>query len=175
VSSDPRPLILTAEFHAPVQSRLQTLREGWYPPALNRVPAHLTLFHQLPGRALAEISHRLKTIAAHSPPLPARLAVVKRIEGGVILRVHSPDLEMLREDLADTLKGLLTLQDSQSPQFHVTIQNKADAASARACLDALERSFRPEDSFIERLSLWRYLDGPWDIIGRYPLRGRWRG
>jgi len=175
MTPDPRPLILTAEFNPPVQARLQALRADHYPPANNRVPAHLTLFHQLPGSALSELGHRLKTVAAHSAVLPARLAALKRTDQGVAIRIDSPALMVVREDLADALKGLLTVQDSQTLQFHVTVQNKASPTEARACFEMLQRQFRPEDALIERLSLWRYMDGPWELIARYPLRGRWRG
>jgi hypothetical protein len=174
MSLDPRPLILTAEFEGSVQARLQEMRETWYPVGLNRVPAHLTLFHQLPGRALAEAGHRLKTLAAHTPPLSARLAALKPIDGGVVIRVVSPELELVREDLADAFMGLLTLQDSHDVQFHVTVQNKASAADSRRCFETLKAGFRIHDTLIERLSLWRYLDGPWELIARHPLRGRWR-
>ncbi len=49
---DPRPLIVTALLEPGVQARFEALRRAHYPAALNQVPAHVTLFRQLPGREL---------------------------------------------------------------------------------------------------------------------------
>jgi hypothetical protein len=46
------PLILTLGLDRASFERFEALRRAHFPPALNRVPAHVTLFHHLPGEAL---------------------------------------------------------------------------------------------------------------------------
>ncbi|WP_439532740.1 2'-5' RNA ligase family protein [Polymorphobacter sp.] len=172
---DPRPLILTAGFDDAAQARLEGWRRAHYPAARNQVPAHLSLFRQLPGRELAEVSRRLARLTAETPPLPARFAGFERSEGGIVLRVEAPALLSLRDGLAEDLHGLLAFADGNSGRLQVTIQNKVDAATARASLAMLAGEPLPQAPRFVRLRLWRYLDGPWEALGDYPLRGRWRG
>ena len=43
------PLILTLMLDAGTQAWLEALRRAHFPPGRNLVPAHVTLFHALPG------------------------------------------------------------------------------------------------------------------------------
>ena len=58
------PILVTATFAPGDDGWLQELRRTHYPPALNRVPAHLTLLRLLPPSAEGELCRRL---AAASP------------------------------------------------------------------------------------------------------------
>ena len=91
--------------------------------------------------------------------------------GGVALRVVSPDLDRLREELAADLHGLLGAQDVGGWRPHVTIQNKVPPKVARALIAALERGFTERPLAIGGLGLHRYLGGPWETLGIYPFRG----
>ena len=170
-----RPLIVTAGFEPGFQSRLEGWRRAHYPPRLNRVPAHLSLFRQLPASAEPELRRRLAQVGAESPPLSARPLGFAAREGGVVLELHCPALLALRETLAEALHGLVVWPDMAPPRLKVTLQNKADVAAARASLAALHAEALPADVRIVRLLLWRYLDGPWALLLDQPLRGRWRG
>ena len=50
---------------------------------------------------------------------------------GTALRIESPELEDLHDDLAEALHGLLTPQDQAPWRPHVTIQNKVEPREAR--------------------------------------------
>ena len=50
---DARPLIVTLKLDAASFARLDGLRRTHFPAAINRLSAHLTLFHHLPGERLA--------------------------------------------------------------------------------------------------------------------------
>ncbi len=54
------PLIMTAVFDAQSFALLDGLRRRYFPPALNRVPAHATLFHHLPGANLRAVVERMR-------------------------------------------------------------------------------------------------------------------
>jgi hypothetical protein len=169
------PLILTAAFSPGFQSRLEGWRRAHYPAPLNLVPAHLSLFRQLPPSAGAEVKARLARLAAGTPPCAAVPGGFALREAGVVLEVRSPALAMLREELAEALHGLLAWPDMAPLRFSVTIQNKVTASVARASLAALVAERLPAEARIERLLLWRYLGGPWELLAEQPLRGRWRG
>jgi len=91
--------------------------------------------------------------------------------GGVAFRVVSPDLDGIRDQLADGLHGLLGAQDSGGWRPHVTIQNKVAPKVARALMASLERQFVQRPLAIGGLGLHRYLGGPWETIAVYPFRG----
>ena len=141
-----------------------------YPVERNWVPAHLTIFHTLPPSAEIELRTRLAD-AARAPPPSAVVAGLMDLGGGVAFRIVSPDLDRLREDLADGLHGLLGAQDSGGWRPHVTIQNKVAPKVARALMASFERGFVQRPLAISGLGLHRYLGGPWETIAVYPFRG----
>ncbi|WP_336964141.1 2'-5' RNA ligase family protein [Sphingobium aquiterrae] len=146
------------------------LRRAHFPPERNRLPAHLTLFHHLPPSVEAELLRRLAALCA-SPPPPARLAGFIDLDGGVALRIESPALMAMRDELASAFAGMLTPQDRATPRLHVTIQNKVPPVRARTLQAALEKGFRPRPFMIAGLAAWRYMGGPWLPIRAMPFRG----
>ena len=163
-------LIVTAELAPADFAWLDALRRRHYPPERNQVPAHLTMFHALPPSAEAEIRRELGRHAAPSAP-QASIAGLMNLGTGVAFRIVSDDLDAIRAEVAEHCHGLLGAQDSSGWLPHVTIQNKVKPSAARALLAQLERDFRPQQLRISALALHRYLNGPWERIGRYPFRG----
>lgn len=162
-------LIVTATFGDGDNGWLQELRRAHYPPERNRVPAHLTLFHQLPPGCAAELSRRLAQATA-APPPRARIAGVMDLGEGTALRVESEDLQELRAGLADCFHGLLGPQDRAPWTPHVTIQNKVEPKEARALQQRLRAGFEPRPLAIRGLASWRYLGGPWERLKEHPFR-----
>jgi hypothetical protein len=128
------------------------------------------MFHVLPPSAEGEVRRSLARLVAGRPPR-ASIEGLMDLGGGVAFRIVSPELDALREQLANDFHGLLSAQDSGGWRPHVTIQNKVSAKEARDVLAALEREFRPRPLGIVGLGLHRYLGGPWDTIERYAFRG----
>ncbi|MBO1074019.1 2'-5' RNA ligase family protein [Roseomonas marmotae] len=165
------PLILTLQFDVASFTRLDALRRAHIPPERNHLPAHLTLFHALPGAMLAEIGANLATVAAGAPPLPLRFAGLRSLGRGVAFSVESPALAGLRGLLASAWHDMLGPQDRQGFRPHVTVQNKVEPAAARALLAELEAGFTPWDGQGVALLLWHYRGGPWEPAGSFPLSG----
>ena len=71
-----RTLVIAALLAEPWQARLDALRAAHFPAGRNRVPAHVSLLHKLPGdlldAAAQEITARVNTLS----PL-ARLAGIR--------------------------------------------------------------------------------------------------
>ena len=164
-------LIVTADFSADDFAWLEGMRRAHYPPDRNQARAHLTMFHSLPPSAEQEARRRLAE-AASLPPPRATIAGLMDLGGGVAFRVVSDDLDVLRDELADHLHGMLGAQDAGGWRPHVTIQNKVPPKRARALIAELEQGFRPRPLGIAGLSLHRYLGGPWETLATYRFRGR---
>jgi hypothetical protein len=164
------PLIVTAAFAPGDDGWLQQLRREHYPAALNRVPAHLTLFRQLPPGLARELSARLAAATA-APPPAAEIAALLDLGEGTALRVDSDALEAIREDLAEAFHGLLTPQDQAPWRPHVTIQNKVAPREAKALQQRLRATFQRRPLAIRALASWRYRpDGTWEPLKTHPFR-----
>ncbi len=133
------------------------------------MPAHLTLFHQLPPSLEGELSARLA--AATAAPAPAAtLTGLIDLGRGTAFRVECPALAAIREALADAFHGLLMPQDQAPWRPHITIQNKVEPREARALRGQLAATFEPRPLQIRALTSWRYLDGPWEPLKTHPFR-----
>ncbi|WP_460504174.1 2'-5' RNA ligase family protein, partial [Hymenobacter agri] len=57
------PLILTLALDAASQAYFNDLRTQHFPPKINYLAAHLTLFHHLPGTEQPAVAARLQAVA----------------------------------------------------------------------------------------------------------------
>lgn len=165
------PLILTLGFDPVSFQRLDGLRRAHFPPRLNLIPAHLTLFHHLPRDRLAEVTQQIETIASTTPAFEVRFTALRKLGRGTALHVEAPELIALRSRLAKAFADHLTPQDRQGFRAHVTIQNKVTLAEAAALHDLLNATFQPWSATAEALLLWWYRGGPWEAADAFPLRG----
>ena len=101
----------------------------------------------------------------------AEIAGIIDLDSGVALRVASPELEQLRDELAGEFHGLLTSQDLGRWTAHVTIQNKAEPRAARALFREMGESFEPRPLTIVGLELVRYVEGRWEPVAKFRFRG----
>lgn len=169
---DDQPLILTAMLDAETEAWLEGLRRAHFPPALNRVPAHVTLFHSLPGEGVAAVQAALAHECGALGPLPARIGPPRYTGKGVALEVHAEGLAALRARLAKHFQPWLTPQDRQGWRPHATVQNKVRAEEARQLHARLSAELAPREAEARGLRLWRYLGGPWEGLGEFPFTGR---
>jgi 2'-5' RNA ligase len=169
--SDPRPLIVTAALDEAAFDWFQDLRRAHYPAERNQVPAHLTLFHALPGKAEAEIAAALKMACAEAKPMRLDVRGPWSLGRGVAFRVESEALERLRSGLAARFEPWLVAEDRTPFRPHITIQNKADPEVARRLLERLQAEFEPFDVLAEGLLVWRYRGGPWEAVARLGFGG----
>ncbi len=164
------PLILTLALHPDDQARFERLRQLHFPTSRNLIPAHVTLFHHLPGPEIEAIRHAIEARCA-APPLAVAVSGLRFLGRGVAYALDSPALLALRAGFAREWEGWLTPQDRQGYRPHVTVQNKASPEAARALHAKLQAAFAPFTVRAEGLNLWRYLGGPWDPQGHHPFRG----
>ncbi|WP_207102399.1 2'-5' RNA ligase family protein [Paracoccus shandongensis] len=169
--SDDAPLILTAQLDNASFAHFQTMRQRHFPAARNHIPAHLTLFHHLPGDRIGWIAQELDRMAADTAPVAGRVAGLRFLGKGVAYDLDCPGIERLRAALSAIFADHLTPQDRQRIRPHVTIQNKAAPADARRLFDDLSAGFQPFPFTATGFLLWRYRGGPWDAAGEFPFAG----
>lgn len=165
------PVIVTATMGAADQRHFDRLRETHFPPERNHLPAHITLFHQLPPSSRDELDGLIRSIAADTPPPAAMIRDVYSLGRGVAFRIESPDLLAIRACIAGRFHGLLTAQDRGTPRLHITVQNKAAPGEARALQAALAERFHPHPLRIIGLAAHLYRGGPWEPLFARNFRG----
>ncbi len=159
--------ILTLELDATSQAHFEALRQAHYPAALNRVPAHLTLFHKLPPRN--EVFGAIWG-AAQRPPFSIQVTGLRSLGHGIAYTLHSPELMSLHAELAAAFRTCLTPQDRQPFRPHIVVQNKVAPAAAQQLLAQLATGFTPFDIHAQGLRLFTYRGGPWDDAGLFSFR-----
>uniref|UniRef100_UPI003183DCBA 2'-5' RNA ligase family protein n=1 Tax=Edaphosphingomonas laterariae TaxID=861865 RepID=UPI003183DCBA len=158
---------MTALFGARDGQWLDALRRQHYPPADNRVPAHLTLFQHLAPALADEIARRLAAEARGRPAPRAWIAGVMKFERGAALRIESPELEAIRARIADAFAPYLRPVDAAPWRPHVTVQNKVDRLAATALQKELAHAVQRRPVEIIGLATWVYRGGPWEPAGRH--------
>ena len=164
------PFVLTLELDGYSFGLLDELRRRYFSPERNLVPAHVTLFHQLPGDRGREIKGMLKTAADKQAWIEVEVSEVKGMEHGVAVFLRSARLNALRDSLSAEWWPWLGDRDRSGFRPHVTIQNKVDPAEARRTqrLAAAELRLRTVTGI--GLHLWRYAGGPWEHVQLFRFR-----
>ena len=167
MSDSNAPIIVSALFGPRDFAYLNGLRRAHFPPERNVIDAHLTLFHHLPPSIAGELKHRLVEETRGIPQPPAKLRGLISLGRGVAFRIECPELEDIRDRLADAFAGLLTPQDQQRWRPHVTIQNKVEPKEAKTLLETLSEDFRPQPLEVSGLACWSYPGGPWEAVSTH--------
>ena len=174
VASGPRkpgaPLLITAELPGGVLAWADALRRAHYPPERNRLRAHVTLFHALPPSVEAELLQVLGELA-RTPPPPARIDGLMKLERGTAFAVESPRMAELHGLIAERMHGLLTDQDTRPLRLHVTIQNKVTPEAARALQARLAAELHPVSFRFRGFGLYAWEEGLWRPIREIAFRG----
>src|SRR5215212_5543755 len=150
------PFILTLKLEQPAFERLDALRQAHFPPKRNVIPAHLTLFHALPGDQEISIQQTLHALCSETPWLTLHFPTLRFLGRGVAMEVDAPELILLRRKLAAAWGGWLSAQDRQGYRPHIMIQNKVTPDEARQLSVELGAGWQPFVASGEGLLLWRY-------------------
>lgn len=161
------PLILTLKLDAATFEQVNTLRQQYFPPERNLVPAHVTLFHALPGNEEVVISQFLQATCSQTAKMTVSLPALRFLGRGVAIEVRAPELLHVRQSLAATWNQWLSQQDQQPYRPHITIQNKVTAAEARQVYETLGEEWQPIFGYGEALLLWYYLGGTWKLAKEF--------
>jgi 2'-5' RNA ligase len=162
--TDAAPLILTLAMDERSFIFFDEQRRRYFPPARNFIPAHLTLFHHLPGAHIEKIQDVIEGEAAGRGCFPLDVTGLRSLGRGVASALQSQELADLRHHLASECAHWLIPQDRQKHQPHITVQNNVEPPNARALLTTLSESFVPFEVQGIGLDLWWYRGGPWEKV-----------
>ena len=165
--ADSAPLILTLTLDDATQTFFNDLRRQHFPPHINYLAAHLTLFHHLPGTELARVREQLRELCRTQPPLQLQVKGLRSLGRGVAFTLENDELRALHRRLQTEFAASLTPQDQQKLQPHVTIQNKVTPEAARQLLTQLQPEFEPFAADGTGLHLWAYRNGPWESVATF--------
>ena len=160
--------ILTLALDPASQARFEALRQQWFPPERNLIPAHLTLFHTLPEEPW--ITQALEAAAAGTTAFALGTPTPKSIGRGAAFFFDSGEVIALHKHLRKAFEAVVTPQDSQGFRPHIVAMNKATPAAAKLCLAALQTHQPPANITATGLDLWRYRNGPWQHLQTFSLR-----
>ncbi|MBY6014682.1 2'-5' RNA ligase family protein [Qipengyuania gaetbuli] len=172
MSGSDAPLILTAELPPDLHRRYTDLRTEHFPPERNYLEAHVTLFHALPAQCEDELRRYLARLTGEIAPVRGQVEGLMPLGGGTAIKLSSPDMLALRDEIAEHFRGMLTNQDQHRPRLHVTIQNKVTGKEAQALQTQLAGTIEPRAFTFPGLSLHAYRGGPWEFIRRFAFRGK---
>ena len=161
----PTPLVATLIMSPSAQSYFNELRKQHFPVGRNYLDAHLTLFHALPDtpRILEDLGNFVK----EQQLFDVIAQTIVSLGNGTAIKIVSPELPLLYQKLQNNWFDILTNQDRQKRNFHITIQNNVEPQAAKKWQADLMQDFKPFHFTIHGIKLWRYLGGPWEYLTRF--------
>lgn len=169
--ADRPPLILTLDLDSTSTQRFEALRGAHFPPERNFLPAHVTLFHALPGEHEEAVRDELGGLCARIAPFAVRFPRLRLLGRGVAAELAAPELRALHQRLTARWRSWLTRQDAQPFQPHLTIQNKVTPDEAQALFEDLSATWMVPDGQASGLRLWYHLGGPWTLVQALSFTG----
>lgn len=162
------PLIVTLDLDEESSAWFEARRRRYFPAERNVVPAHVTLFHALPGGREREVAELLIEVADQAA-FPVAVTGLRSLGRGVAYELAAPEAVRLRDRVAERFAADLTRQDAQKLKTHVTVANKLSPDRAREVLEELRTDFVPFEARAAAVSLYRYVGGPWDAVRSFPF------
>ena len=177
-AAEPTVYVLTLTTTRSLTDPLTALRRSHFPRHLDRHPAHLTLFHALPGSQLQLIAAALAELCAAQGPVRLATGAAFRMRRGVGINVAdgrdgdgdgdgdeeggggSRAVRRLHGELQRRWWGLLSAQDRRPWRPHWTVQNKAAHEGAvDVAMEDVRTGFRGAEGLATGCALWRYEKG----------------
>ncbi len=165
----PDPLIVTLDLDDATARHFDDLRREHFPSARNVLPAHVTLFHALPGQREPDVSRLLAELARRDP-FTVSVTGVRRFRRGVAYDLRADPVAGIHSRIQREFADDLTRQDAQKVKLHVTVANKLDPDAAEALFGDLEAGFTPFEATAAAVALHRYQGGPWQLVDRFAFQ-----
>ncbi|KAI1775465.1 hypothetical protein F4818DRAFT_416636 [Hypoxylon cercidicola] len=159
--------VLTLRTDAAHHHAMCALRERYYPPALRRVAAHISLFRALPASTLPSLRPDIATAAGRTVVFGIRAVgpPVRMGRGGVGVSVVGLEpADGIVGELRGKWGDVLSRQDRAPFRGHYTLMNKVDdPEKVEKCIEELRKELEPRGipGTALGLSLWRYDEGWW--------------
>jgi hypothetical protein len=162
------PLIVTLSLDDVSFHFFDALRQRYFPPEINHLSAHLTLFHHLPSTEKS-IREDLENWSGTQSLLSLNVTEIKSLGKGVAYKIECPQLLQLHRQMQAKWKHWLTPQDQQKLWPHITVQNKVSVSEAQETWQTLQAAFQPFTATGVGFTLWAYEGGPWRFLQHFPF------
>jgi hypothetical protein len=168
--------LLTDRAH---HDRMTALRKKYFPKHLNKLAAHLTLFHALPRSKLeSSVLPLLEDVAARTSPFRVRADSPFRMKKGFAVGIAEGEGGLQGKRLHGAIQGpwkkegWLSAQDAGGCWLHYTLMNKVDEDGAiEIAYGELLEHFTGDTGMVEGLALWRYDRGFWKWDRKFTFKG----
>lgn len=143
-SAEPRVYVLTLLTDSEHHKCMTALRRRYFPPKLNKLESHITLFHALPEEKLDhDIIPEIETRVSQTKPYRIQATGASRLNKGVAIDV-ADDIDhaqrnrnndkprgrnmtrIIHAELRKKWSAWLSEQDSRPPKIHYTVMNKVN-------------------------------------------------
>ncbi|KAL9050063.1 MAG: hypothetical protein Q9162_006853 [Coniocarpon cinnabarinum] len=157
--------VLTLHTSPEIHNAANALRQKYFPPKINKTPAHITLFHALPGSRLDSIRSDLSQAAAAQEPFKLSTGSTKRLKRGIAISVvGTKPAKELHDGLRKKWFEWLSQQDRGGFQGHYTVMNKVEEDEAvEKARKEIKDEFRGAEGEARGLTIWKYEKGHWRL------------
>ena len=164
--------ILTDKLH---HDRMTELRTKYFPKRINKLAAHLTLFHALPRSMLeSDIVPHLELVASETEPFKVQATHPFRLKRGIAIAIAKSEGGQQSQNVHRRLQqpwlqeGFLSDQDAGGCRVHYTIMNKVDdEADVANALEEVQATFKGDEGNAEGLGLYKYDRGYWKFERKF--------
>lgn len=171
--------VLTLLTDKPLHERMTDLRKRYFPKKINKLAAHLTLFHALPESKLeSKIIPTLLEVTKSTSPFRVEATEPFRLKKGFAISVSSQhggnQAKAIHRQLQEAWRGegWLSQQDVGGCRVHYTLMNKVDdEGEVRHALDEVKSFWKGDGGKAEGLALWRYDRGFWRWERKFSFAG----
>lgn len=161
--------VLTLNTDAEHHKRVTDLRTKYFPPNLNKLSAHITLFRALPGSKLPMIQEAIQDVVQQYHPFFVSTGAPFMLAHGVGLVVRADPAQEIFQALKERWISFLSKQD-HSFRPHYTIQNKVeDRSIVEKTSDEIRGTFTGSRGTANGLTLHLYYKGYWAPKQFYPF------
>ncbi|KAI5236999.1 hypothetical protein E4T43_08217 [Aureobasidium subglaciale] len=166
-SSEEAVYVLTLLTDAKHHRTLTETRKKYFPPRLNKLEAHITLFHALPGSLLEEkIKPTLREVSSNTTQFHLLAATPFRLNKGIAIGLPKSsggdDARQVHQQLKFAWEDFLSRQDAGGFAAHYTIMNKVDdEKEVQKAFEQVQEEWKGCHGTVLGLSLFKYDRGNW--------------
>ncbi|KXS98767.1 hypothetical protein AC578_9032 [Pseudocercospora eumusae] len=168
-SEEEQVYTLTILTDKPLHKRMTELRKKYFPQNINKVAAHLTLFHALPGSKLeCHIIPTIQEVTRQTSRFRVEATELFRLKKGFAVSVSEKSGGRQSKQVHRALQapwkqeGFLSQQDAGGCRVHYTLMNKVDdELEIQNAYDEVAGAWEGDSGMAEGLALWKYDRGFW--------------
>lgn len=167
IGTEQSSYVLTLVTDQKHHQRMTNLRSKYFPKRINKLEAHLTLFHALPFSKLdSDVVPLIKEVASRTQRFNIHATRPFKMKRGIAVSVSKENGSRQAQSVHLALQrpwleaGFLSDQDAGGCRIHYTIMNKVDDESeVQRAFEEVNGSWKDDWCVATGLGLWKYEQG----------------